>query len=237
MLFSVNCQILVCDIINILTTAQQTCNTLSLIYSLTLFLSLTLSHHLSFSPSLSLSALLSIFQSSSHLFSPYTYNSLPENSIRDFIVYEVLTQYTFLFNQIEENSGPEGKQILLFMDIFNCLLALSLLISLSLTLNLSLSLAISLSLSFSLSLSSYLSHSHSLPLSLSLTPTLFLSLFTHFPLSLSLCFSLSLFLSHFPTLYCLFFLGSDLQEWIQNMLFTMQDSIETHVQAAMNDAP
>ena len=34
--------------------------------------------------------------------------SLLENSIRDFIIFEVLSQYTFLFNQIQENSGPEG---------------------------------------------------------------------------------------------------------------------------------
>jgi len=64
-------------------------------------------------------------------------SGLPESSIKDFIVHEVLSNYTFLFKQMEENSGPDG---------------------------------------------------------------------------------------------------SSLQDWIENMLFTLQDSIEQHVQAAMHDS-
>ena len=38
----------------------------------------------------------------------YTKNSLLENSIHNFIVDEVLSQYTFLFRQLEPDQGPEG---------------------------------------------------------------------------------------------------------------------------------
>jgi hypothetical protein len=50
-------------------------------------------------------------------FSPY--NRLLPNSIRDFIVYEVLSNYTFLFNQIQENSGPEGKTYFLIVLFYS----------------------------------------------------------------------------------------------------------------------
>jgi hypothetical protein len=36
--------------------------------------------------------------------------------------------------------------------------------------------------------------------------------------------------------YIYMYIGSSLQDWIENMLFTLQDSIEQHVQAAMNDS-
>jgi hypothetical protein len=45
---------------------------------------------------------------------------LPESSIKDFIVHEVLSNYTFLFKQLEENSGPDGEGCI-FMYIRICI--------------------------------------------------------------------------------------------------------------------
>lgn len=51
--------------------------------------------------------------------------SLPENSIQDFIVDEILSEYTFLFRQKEQHDGPGGegihcifRPILLFLILF-----------------------------------------------------------------------------------------------------------------------